>query len=337
MGACHIDKIYILMHPVAYVPPLEQILKNWQLESPESGAWFWQREREVRPKQDELIRNLKGNEALVLYPIGSSPQMLELEALVRDTLGRRGVILPRDPGVGLKEDWPKMGVGIQAQIADDIRRMTATHGYAWNAAEIKVIMFSRWMAYRIEQGFKEAELSYDPNTVEVEAFGESFDGCVSHWTSMTASFLGLANPVIKNYELSVPDLGLLSRASFVEHVVLTDKTVLYLWQDHDGTPIGLFSRGAHRAWEPARYARFHANGWHVTVRTKVNHEVWPSLGGETKSVHVELGVVTVRVHVGTRREIPYGDEPLCVFAHGVNMQDFRPALINAELTTQSPF
>jgi hypothetical protein len=29
MGDCHIDKIYILMHPVAYVPPLEQILKNW--------------------------------------------------------------------------------------------------------------------------------------------------------------------------------------------------------------------------------------------------------------------------------------------------------------------
>jgi len=312
-------------------------MENWRLESRESCVWFWHREREVRPKQDELIRNLKGNEALVLYPIGTSPQMIELESLVRNTLGRRGVILPGSPDVALKEDWPKMGDDVKAQIADDVRRMTMEHGYTWIAPEIKVILFSRWKAYRIEQGFKEAKLSYDPNLVEVEAFGESFDGCVSHWTSMTASFLGLANPVVKNYELSVPDLGFLSRASFVEHVVLEDKTVLYLWQDHDGTPIGLFSRGAHRAWEPVRYARFAVEGWHVTVRPKVNHEVWPSLATETQSVHVDQNIMSVRVHVGTRRDIPYGDEALCVFAHGVDMQEFRQALIKAELTTESPF
>ena len=334
MGLCQIDKIYILMHPLCYVPPLEQLMEHWQLDSRESCVWFWHREREVRPRQDELIRNLKGNEALVLYPIGSSPEMVALESLVQDTLGRRGVILPGAVDVALKEDWPNMPDDIKGQIADEVRRMTMAYGYAWNAAEFKVIIYSRWMAYRIEQGFKEAELSYDPNTVEVEAFGESFDGCVSHWTGMTASFLGLANPVIKNYELSVPDLGLLARASFVEHVVLDDHVVLYLWQDHDGTPIGLFSKGSHRAWEPVRYARFAADGWHVTVRTKVNHEVWPSLARETKSVHIDGGVVTVQVHAGSRRDNPAGHDALCVLGHGVDMQEFRQALVNAELTTE---
>jgi hypothetical protein len=341
MSDWQIDKIYFMVHPLAYAGPVEELLRGRNIPEREQILWFWQREREVRPRQDELIRNLKQNEALVLYPIGQSEAMRQLEVFVRQTLGRRCVVLPeRIPGPRNPEEWATADPIVKAQIADEIVRMYDVYWYDWQAPEVKVIVFSRWYADAIERGFRDAGLTFDPATVEVEAFGESFDGCVTTWTNMTASFLGLANPVEKNYDLSVPDLGFLRTARFVERRTLGHHFSLYLWEEKGGTPIGLFAKGSYRSDEPRYVAVFPVHGWRVTVRTRIDWEVWPGRRGDTRSVRVDEGTMRVAVHTGSRRGVPKGDPAadmaLCIFGHGVEMADFRERLAGAEITVEEP-
>src|SRR3972149_9587346 len=155
-----IEKIYFMVHPVCYSKPVEEMIKGRTSPEREQVIWFCERERAVRVKQDELIRNLKKNEALVLYPIGLSerwPAMLNLEKLVRNIPDKRGIILPEKlPGPRNMDEWQKVSEDIRIQITDEIVRMYDVYWYDWQATEIKVIVYSSLYADCIKKGFQDA-------------------------------------------------------------------------------------------------------------------------------------------------------------------------------------
>lgn len=336
----YIDKIYFMVHPITYAEPYEKILSQRPDLDERHLKWFWEREREVRPKQDALIRNLGEHEALVLYPIGPKAIMSQIEAFARCRLGSRCIVLPTGRSIlgsiG-RGAWAHIEEKIKAEIADDIARMVARYMYDWQSREVKTIILSRLYADYITRGFHDANLQFDPQKVKAEAFGESFDGCVTTWTNMTASYLGLANPVEKNYELSVPDLAFLMTADFVERISLGNHISLYLWEDADGAPIGLFAKGSYRSFDPRFFAVFPLDGWHVSVKTSLDREVWPIGGEQNPAVRLEEGNIHVPVHTGSRRNaLKQGpaaviDTAHCIFGHAVSMNDFRERLTQAKI------
>lgn len=89
-------------------------------------------------------------------------------------------------------------------------------------------------------GLEAQGLTFDPQTVETEGWGESFDGCVAKYCAMFSKQLGLAKPIKQNFAMCVPDSILLLRASFIEQVTLPSKIRLYLFEIEDKKPLAVF-------------------------------------------------------------------------------------------------
>lgn len=90
---------------------------------------------------------------------------------------------------------------------------------------------------------KQQGLTYDPQTVIAEGWGESFDGCVAKYCSMFSKQLGLARPIEQNYAMCVPDLIWLIRSRFIEKVSLSPEVRFYLFEDPEGRPMAIFFDG----------------------------------------------------------------------------------------------
>ena len=83
-------------------------------------------------------------------------------------------------------------------------------------------------------------LVYDPQTVETEAWGESFDGCVAKYASRFSKELGLAKPMEQNFAMCVPDFWWLLSAKLLEKVTLPSKVRFYLFETEKGELLATF-------------------------------------------------------------------------------------------------
>ena len=81
----------------------------------------------------------------------------------------------------------------------------------------------------------------DPDTVELELWGESFEGCAYAYGTALARHLGLKRPPFDNFEMTVPDARFLCNAELVESFMLKGTSVRgYVFNGTDGYPIGFF-------------------------------------------------------------------------------------------------
>ena len=131
--------------------------------------------------------------------------------------------------------------------------------------------------------------------------------------------------------------GFLRSAAFAGQVELDGLHRLFLWQDSDGTPIGMFHRTQYRVFDPIPVAEFCVGDWDVTVRARLDSEIWPARAGQTVLAERAGDRMRVAVHTGSRRRLPPGDPAadlaLCIFGHGVGMDAFRTALSHARLAS----
>lgn len=81
----------------------------------------------------------------------------------------------------------------------------------------------------------------DPQTLELEVWGESFEGCAYAYGTALARHLGLKHPPFEDFEMTVPDARFLCNAALVESFMLKDTSVRgYVFNGTDGYPIGFF-------------------------------------------------------------------------------------------------
>ena len=84
----------------------------------------------------------------------------------------------------------------------------------------------------------------DQDTIELEVWGESFEGCAYAYGTALARHLGLKRPPFDNFEMTVPDARFLCNAELVESFMLKDTSVRgYAFNGTDGYPIGFFMNG----------------------------------------------------------------------------------------------
>jgi hypothetical protein len=181
-------------------------------------------------------------------------------------------------------------------------------------------------ALEIQKQLAAQGLTYDPGTVESEAFGEGFEQCAMTWKAMVVPYLGFAKPADNIFCLSVSPARFLVKAQFKERVELANDVRLYLWEGQDGRPIGFFARAWCRLRDPQYYANLPLDRISCEVWTVESYgtKVWPGRGFP---VTVENNVLRVPILNGIRRDS--SDGAFYISGNDIAFDEFRGRLVEA--------
>jgi hypothetical protein len=353
-----INTLYFLFHPCCWqmfgeTPP--------QGSDPDLWAACYKRERETNEGQKKLISNMKADEALVLFPIGSSDAMREIEEHATKVLGRRCVVVRRG-GKDPPREWAKLErplqqfldnpelpgrtaflkdvpTKIRGELAAEIREAMKIQSEtaAWNISVLEVIYYSRLCAMDIENELAERNLHYDPQTIRSSAFGEGFEQCAMTWKQMLVPYLGLKHPAENIFELSVSGAPWLVNAKLHERIDLGNGLRLFLWENVDGRKVAMYARASCRLKDPQLYASVPLADLSLEVREVHDKECWPKADGKELQLHARGGHLRVPVFSGIRRDFDWRatvqtDEEACyLIADNVSLADFRKRLVTVEI------
>lgn len=332
----NIDKIYFLIHPVCF--ETSYVANGRQVPFGSNEPVFlacleW--ERRVISKQKAFLANMKRNEALIILPIGNTKPMRDLEAYAKRILGRRCVIIRREPP-GETQDYPVkkyLPEEIYAELAEEILETCYQRGYEWSAQTLKVLFTSRATAVDIQNEFQARGLTYDPQNVESEAFGEGFEQCAMTWKAMLSHYLGFAKPIENNFELSVTGFPFLINAKFKERIPFNYDIRLFLWEGSNGCPIALFTRSRCRLKDPQFFAHILIDSFPIEVWTLPFTKVWPS-PESVQSVQMEGEHLKIAVYNAIRKHP--ADSPLYIIGRYLPFEEFRKRLVNVKFIVPHP-
>lgn len=343
-----IRKLYFMFHPVCWGqgeihhggPPPDRDKDLWR------ACLEW--EREVNERQKRFMSAMKPDEALVIFPIGETPPMRDLEEHAERALGRR-CIIPRDVWCkNAPTEWGELpdpferfldgetlegktayleGVppAIRSEIEAEIQAARRTCKDPWNIAVFKVLFHSRMAAERLKEAFKARGLQYDSATVESEAFGEGFEQCAMTWKAMLVPYLGLSKPAWNIFELSVTGAPFLINARLKERIKLGAEIQLFLWEGEDNRCIGLYARAWCRLKDPQFYAHVPLEGLSLEV-WDVRSKRWPA---DDSPLRVTDGRMKAPIYNAIRRDD--SDGTFYLTADGASFDEFRRRLLSARI------
>jgi len=301
----------------------------------------------------QAIGNMGPNEAVV---VGAPNCPKDLEESVEKHLGPRGLVI-KDDLIGHPELWQRLSPEAKADLGRDLLAMYWKHGFAWTSDPLGQPVIARGWAERVKEVFKQRGLTFDPRTVKAEGWGESFEGCVANYGRYMGTYLGLANPIEDNFEMTVPDAPFLLTARFLEKVVLGRNVRLYFWEAQDGRLIALFQNAQAAIGDPVLYAQFPLQGTSLEVRSRMDRPIWPknlppargtaaeasALGLKKKRTPAwelkrqEEGSTATEVNGYLRVPVPtpWVPDVAYIFAEGTPLADFRTLLANAALVEET--
>ena len=307
-------------------------------------------ERRVNQEQKRFMDNMKPNEVLIVYPISSCKAMLDLERHAQKTLGRRCLIMRRGPVAAPKvlnemadpirhflEDeemegrdafWNQAPKEIQDELRVEIRHACEATGYDWNPGALKVIIYNRMLAYDIRNMLAERKLIYDPATIKGMAFGEGFEQCAMTWKSLIPDYLGWANPIENDFELSVSGAPVLFDAKVREYVKLSGNVRLFLWEKADGRVMGLYFKAASRFADPQLFAHVRLDGMSLEAWGVIKKR-WPADDSPLSVEHGEDTYLKVPVFASLRKDPADGSYYL--IARDISFEAFRQRLVEARI------
>lgn len=97
------------------------------------------------------------------------------------------------------------------------------------------------IADNFRQQLEKGLLEMDLETVKWELAGESFEGCVYSYGGGMASSLGLKQPTVINFDLTVPDARFLCKAELIETFRVGNSAVnAYVFDGPEGYCVGAF-------------------------------------------------------------------------------------------------
>lgn len=346
-----ISRIYWCIHPYCWSmydgipadrdPELWKAVLGWELD--------------VHDRHMAFVSNMKPDEALIIYPIGSSEPMTRLMEHAREKLGKRCIVPTwqcvaptfldevEDPIRRFLDDRSLPGrqqfvqdmvtdkgrraapEGLAEELEAEIRDACSTIGHDWSHGALKVIYYNRVLAIEIQEELRRRGLAYDPKTVQCVAFGEGLEQCAMTWKSMLPHYMGLGNPIENDPTLSVSGAAYLVGATFKERVKFDDDVRLLLWAGSDGRPIGLFYRTAVRLKDPELYAHVPLEGLSLEVWV-MNDKVWSARA----TGRLPAGHLHVPVFMATRTG--RGNNYYYLIGDGIPFQEFRDRLASVTIT-----
>ena len=267
-----IYRIAFLIHPFCYRVPRPEGYDS----SPETRLrWdqYVSYENRIAERWLEGIADLGPHEVLVICAgrLGCPP---DLRAYAQKHLGHRAVVIEEY----LDQRWD-FSIDLSAQtkisIADELVAMYQRYGHDWSAQSLALPIATRGWVEHLHQEFKQRGLTFDPATVRVDAWGESFEGCVASYARYLGPYLGLARPIENDFQMTVPDAPFLLSAKFIDKIPLKRDVRLYFWELADGRLVAIFQKASATVSEPALFAQFPLDGLQVEIRDKSGLQIWP--------------------------------------------------------------
>ena len=339
-----INKMFFMFHPVCWSQGIDA---NGQ--PPETAAnkeaymrcYEW--EKKVLLKEKELFKSMKPDEMLFLFPVGSSPAMKDLEDAALAALGDRCIIptptpieadrnltidqfLDEPDLPGRENAFREVPPDIRAEIVAEMRAAREKIGNKWNMGVIKVIVYNRLCAAEALEVMKQRGLTFDPETVECEAFGEGFEQCAMTWKSMMVPYMGIRHPAPNIFDLSVTGAQFLVNAELKERISLDNEVFLYLWEAEDGRFVAFFTRAWCRLADPQYYARINVKDMDFTTQG-LGDKLTPS---PDSALRMEGDTLVMPVYNAIRRDST--DMIVYLLASGISYEEFRKRMVEAEVS-----
>ncbi|MEW6751983.1 MAG: hypothetical protein AB1505_13545 [Candidatus Latescibacterota bacterium] len=270
--ALAVQRITFLVHPCCYAAslgvPKTMERAQWQAyhdhEQPVLRRWY------------EGLERAGSHEVVVYHPCYQSAEERALAEHGRRLLGERFLTLAgRD--ITTPEGCTPQTL---ASLAPEISAAFRVRGkYAWAVHDLRIAVFSCNYAQDLRALLAERGLSLAPETLELRAWGESFEGCATTWTTMVPGYLGAPARVVIDYEMTVPDTFFLLSSRYLGRVALPHDTALYLFADAQDRPVALYKRERVGLADPSFCARLELPAASLCVRDAHGREVLPA-GGE---------------------------------------------------------
>ena len=289
-GPINVGKIYFLIHPLTYAP---ECIRNYK--DKERYRAYRECENHVRRRYHEAIDTMAKDEALAVYPSAyphkddpHPEELVDIETMARRKLGQRLILCSYPP-------------------PQDITYSPGSGGCT--SAEFLKLS-------------KAQSLVYDPQTLETEAWGESFDGCVAICSNILTVELGLSKPMEQNFDMCVPDMSWLLKAEFIEKMTLPSKIRFYVFVLQDGRPLAILFQSHLWAPSPPCFVEIPLDptaleGWEGVDTPKKDTSIAAPHGN------------AVRFPVTSYYATPLGRGAKCLFARNVDLEAFRAALRQA--------
>lgn len=254
------ERLTFLIHPCCYAASLSRPAhlqeKVWQA--------YHQHEVPVLRRWYEMLDRMDEREVVVYHPCYQSTEEQALAAHGRQRLGDRFLTLGGREILSPDGFTPE----VLAALAPEIQEAFRVRGkYTWHAHDLRIAVFSCNYAQDLLKLLAERGISFDPARLSLCAVGESFEGCVTTWSTMVPVYLGVPARVEIPYELTVPDTFFLLQSRYVKRVALAHHTALYLFVDPQGQPVALYKRERGALSDPSFYARLPLRTEQLEVRT----------------------------------------------------------------------
>jgi len=261
-----LNRLVFLIHPFCYA--------NVESDAP---TWpFALRERECAKRWAMAAEQMKEDEALVVVPVGSEHALRATESLAaraRGALGQRCIVL-RCPYLKTVESWDALTELNAEGVAAELRDAHLGQGQDWSKEELYTALHARLCWLTLQSELVQRGLCIDPSGLHAQAWGESFDGCVTKYSLNLRRLLGLRRAIEIGFDMAVPDARFLLDAKLLERVELTDDLQLFLF-DVDGCATGLFVATSHSLADRPRRVWIPVTPDTVTVPTKQSGRLWP--------------------------------------------------------------
>jgi hypothetical protein len=136
--------------------------------------------------------------------------------------------------------------------------------------------YYRLLTAEIRTHLADHDLTFDPETVTSELWGESFEGCVPGYGGAFAQYLGLARAPQMRFEMTVYDSRFLHQAHAPETLSIPGSDVeAWLFECHDGTGAATFQPRRRAQWLDERRVHLRLHDRRHQLCDKLGHTVWP--------------------------------------------------------------
>ena len=266
-----LDKLCFLIHGFCYAEmerdrqrPITEVHRPRYLE----------RERQCADRWRARLCGLLKSEALAIIPWSGAPggPSADYSDLAQTALGERCFLLDC-PDAREETYWSGACGDGAAGAADELRSALVGQGDCWNKEELLTALHARACCDRLSAMLSERGFVLDETSLPAEAWGASFEGCVTKYTLNFRRLLGLSHVIQIRPEMTVLDTLFLLDAVGSETMLLENGLRLYLFRLPNRW-VALYTLTAHSLEGGAVYARLAVDPDQVTVLSKQGIRLW---------------------------------------------------------------
>ena len=313
-------------------------------------------EQDLQRQYQEIISNTAADEAIYFLPTGLDAAD-RIITYANSHMKERSIVSRVDGGAGPKEqvlgadffdgivEDQRAAVRIRRLAdgivgTDELRRIGVTRGSDLKLpdggllqTELRAwIQAKAWALDLISQA-RGRHLSFDPMTIEMEAFGGDWSYCGASYPIQIGRAMGLHDPIERRFDLMNPSEGpvLLQSTALEQNIPMPHGIRLFIWEytdSHGPRYVAQFWEGIRGIMDPTHHAV-------VDLPVSAAHAVnlWGFPESRALGIDEPTRLGPLRLSVGAGGHTPI-HASILMTRDRVRLEDFRHALATAEI--QSP-